>query len=84
MDGAHHQSVCFELAKLLAEHLLTDAGDGPFELGEAADIAIEKMEEDHQLPSPLQHVEGLFDIASGRDRRVNLAHETPRYVPTRW
>lgn len=67
---AGDDAVRFHLPELLDQHLLRDGWDGAFEVGKALKPTTEQVEQDHQLPSPLQHMEGGFDAAGGRHRRV--------------
>lgn len=57
MDDA----VFFKLAELLGEHLLSDGGNGPLQVGKAHDLAAEELEEDQKLPAALQHAESTLD-----------------------
>lgn len=69
MDDSAHDAVALHLAELLDEHLLGDAGDCAFELGEAEDVASEELEEDGEFPAPFQKFKGFGNTLRGRQRR---------------
>ncbi len=72
MDRARDDAVALQLTQLLSEHLLRDTGNRTFQIGEALGSSAEEMKEDHQLPTPFEHLEGLLDPARRRCWRVHL------------
>src|SRR5262249_319496 len=62
-DGAADDAIALQFAKLLNQHLLRDARNSLFQLGEAQYTAGEEMEDDDHLPPPFQHAECGLDAA---------------------
>jgi hypothetical protein len=61
MNRARYDSIPFEVAQLLNQHLLSDARDRPLQLGKTKSASIEEMKDDYHLPPAFQHSECLFD-----------------------
>jgi len=61
VDDSSHDSVGFQLAELLHEHLLRDRRYRTLQVGEAQNLAAEQMEQDQQLPPALDELERLLD-----------------------
>ena len=70
VDDSPDDSIDFQLAKLLREHLLGNRRNRAFQLGESQHLAAEEMKQDQQLPAALDELEGVLDAVRGRDRRV--------------
>src|SRR6476646_4039491 len=70
MHDAANDPIALHLTQLLDQHFLRVGRNRPLEIGEAQQLAAEEMEQDHQLPAALQHLEGLFDALSRRSGRV--------------
>ena len=63
-----------QLSKLLGQHLLRDARNRALQVGEAQRITKE-MEEDDELPAPIQPSDGVLDSGGSRRGRVRaLTH----------
>lgn len=75
MHGALDDAVCLQLSQLLGQHLLRNAGHPPLQVGKALNLAAKEVEQDDQLPSPLQHAETGFDINGRAQWRVSLAFD---------
>lgn len=73
MHGTFHDAVCLELPQLLGQHLLRYAGHASLEVREALHLTAKKVEQDYQLPPPLQHAETRFNIDGRTERGVDLA-----------
>jgi hypothetical protein len=73
VDGAGDDAVGLELAEVLGEHLLGDAGDLAAQLGEAVGALVEPPE-DQGFPLAAEDVEGGFDGAVVRLGGVALDH----------
>lgn len=72
VGGSGHDSVSLELAQLLDQHLLRYGGDGAFEFGKAQDFLSEQVEDDDQLPAPLDQSKRRLG-AGGRHIRRHVA-----------
>jgi hypothetical protein len=79
-DGARDESVPFEIAERLRQHFLTDAADGALQVGEAARLAIEGIE-DHERPLV---GDGLEDIADLLGLDGTAGRVTGHVTVTRW
>ncbi len=70
MDEAANDTVAFEPAQLLSQHLLATPRDRAFEVGEAMPLAVEQLEQDDELPAPRDDLEEpKLDLRSRRLRR---------------
>lgn len=70
MDSPLDDSIGFQLAKLLREHLLRDRRNRAFQVGESQDPAAEEMKQDQQLPAAFEKTEGLLDTLRSGNRCV--------------
>ena len=73
MDRTLNNAVRFQLAQLLGEHLLRDAGDALLQVREAQHLAVKKVEKDEQLPSAFQQAQAGLGVDGCRQRRVLFA-----------
>ena len=62
IDFTHDDAIAFHAAKLLAEHLLRDIGNGSLQVGEAQHLATEEMKQDDELPASFEQTEGCFHV----------------------
>jgi hypothetical protein len=70
VDDPMNDSIGFQLAKLLHEHLLRDRRNRAFQVRKTQDFAAKKMEQDQQLPAALDKAESLLYALRGGNRRV--------------
>ena len=70
MDDPPHNPVALHLTKLLDQHLLRDCGYRTFQVGKSKHVSTEQVEKDHELPSPFQKLERLFDSARSGDQGI--------------
>lgn len=63
-------SIGFQLAKLLREHLLRDRRNCALQIRESQDLAAEEMKQDQQLPAAFEITEGLLDTLRSGNRCV--------------
>ena len=68
VDDSPDDSIDFQLAKLLREHLLGNLRDCTLQVGEAQHLAAEEMKHDQQLPAAFEELERMLDTLRGRNR----------------
>lgn len=73
MHGAFDDAVSLKLSQLLGKHLLGNAGDAFLQVREPQHLPTEEVEQDNELPAPLQKAEARLDVDGGGERRVSLA-----------
>jgi len=61
VHNARNDAVPLQLPKLLGQHLLRDARNRALQVGEAQRLAAKEMEEDDELPAPIQPSDGVLD-----------------------
>lgn len=70
VDESTDDSMLFQLAQLLNQHLLRNRRDRPFQVGKAQHLAAEQMEQDDELPPAVENLERALDALGSRYRRV--------------
>lgn len=65
VNDAADDAIGLQLPQLLNEHLLRYAWYGTLKVREPQNLAPEEMEENDQLPSSLEQLEGLFHPCGG-------------------
>lgn len=70
VDGSAHNSVGFQLAELLRQHLLRNRRNRTLQVGEAQNLATEQMKQDQQLPPAFDEFERLLDAVRRGERSV--------------
>src|SRR3981081_45481 len=62
IDFTHDDAIGFHAAKLLAEHLLRNIGNGSLQVRKAQHLATEEMKQDDELPASFEKTEGRFHV----------------------
>ena len=71
-DPADH-AVVLQLPQLLDQHLLRNRRDRPLKFREAQQLAIKKVKQDDELPTPFENLERLLDaFGSGTGRMASI------------